>query len=127
MKKIDCHAHAFPWKGLEAMHKFYPDLISLHNVGNGLKYAVWANTPLNAWDAQSRIDKMDKAGIDMEVLQNPIIYNKLDENTAELCRIVNDSLAEASISFPDRFRFLASVPLNNIPDAVNEMKRAVCD
>ncbi|TKG93633.1 amidohydrolase [Puteibacter caeruleilacunae] len=125
MKKIDCHTHAFPWEALEAMQKYYPELIELHTNDDGSKYAIWAKTPLPAWNGQKRIDKMDKAEIDIEVIQNPIIYNKLDENTPDLCRAVNNSLAQACNEFPERFKFLVSLPLNDMPETIKEIARAV--
>ena len=122
---IDCHTHAFPEAALRAMHEFYPELISFSKNEQGQDCAIWAQTPLPFWNAERRIQKMQQANIDMEVLQNPIIYNGLDENSAELCKIVNDSLLSECKNHPEYFRMLASLPLNDIEQSIEELKRVM--
>jgi predicted TIM-barrel fold metal-dependent hydrolase len=125
VKKIDFHCHAFPAEVFEAMQHRYPDAIDLREDEQGGKFAIWANTRLPAWDHAARLEDIDRAGIDVELLSNPPIYSRIDEHTPELCRLVNDMLAASCGRDPDRFKALAHVPFNNMDTALTEMARAL--
>jgi len=125
MKKIDFHCHAFPAEFFEAMRRHYPDAIEVKQDEQGRKFALWANTPLPAWDHGARLDDIGRAGIDVEILSNPPIYSRLDEHAPELCRLVNDALAASCRRDPARFKALAHLPFNSIDAALSEMARAL--
>ncbi|MCP3964775.1 MAG: hypothetical protein GY750_08240 [Lentisphaerae bacterium] len=108
---IDAHSHAFPLEGLVAMEKLYPELIKVHQYEADNAFAVWAETPLPAWNSAKRMEKMHQAGIDKEILQNPIIYHKVDKNAPFVCQVMNRELAGICLDNPENFDFLASVPL----------------
>jgi predicted TIM-barrel fold metal-dependent hydrolase len=125
VRKIDFHCHAFPAEFFEAMQRSYPDVIDLKQDEQGRRFALWANTPLPVWDDAARLEDIDRAGIDVEILSTPPLYSRVDERTPELCRLVNDALAASCRRAPDRFKALAHVPFNDSASALREMGRAL--
>src|SRR6185437_9719910 len=113
MMKIDFHCHAFHLDFFEEMARLYPDIVDLTYDNAGNAFAVWANTPLPAWDHDARLEDMDRAGIDLAILSNPPIYSRVDEHAPKLCRLVNDALASACRRNPDRFKFFGHLPFND--------------
>jgi len=74
-----------------------------------------------------RIEEMNAAGIDMQVLshQSPG-SQRLDEDVAvEVCRNVNDALAAVIREAPDRFSGFAMIPTALPHAAADELSRAV--
>jgi aminocarboxymuconate-semialdehyde decarboxylase len=125
VRKIDFHCHAFPAEFFEAMQRIYPGAIEFGQDEQGRKYALWANTPLPVWDHDARLEDIDRAGIDLEILSNPPLYSRVDERAPELCRLVNDILAASCRRAPDRFKALAHLPFNDSGAALSEMARAL--
>jgi predicted TIM-barrel fold metal-dependent hydrolase len=123
--EIDFHCHAFPAEFFEAMQHIYPDTIDLGQDENGREFALWANTPLPVWDHDERLEDIDRAGIDVEILSTPPLYSRVDERAPELCRLVNDALAESCRREPCRFKALAHMPFNDSDAALGEMGRAL--
>jgi predicted TIM-barrel fold metal-dependent hydrolase len=79
-----------------------------------------------------RIRLMDAAGIDMQVLSHvqPGIQIVPDADAglaAEICREVNDWLAEAVAAHPARFAGFAMLPTQSPPDAADELERTVVE
>ena len=77
--------------------------------------------------AGRRLAHMDRVGIDVQVVSHggngP---SSLDHPEAiELCRKVNDSLAEQIAEHPTRFRGFATIPLHDPVAAADEMRRCV--
>ena len=76
-----------------------------------------------------RIDEMDAAGIDMQVLshQSPGSQRLGDDVAVDACRAVNDALADVISAAPDRFAGFAMIP-TMLPDAAaDELQRSVED
>ncbi len=74
-----------------------------------------------------RIEEMDEAGIDMQVLshQSPGSQRLADDVATAACRSVNDALAAVIAEAPDRFQGFAMIP-TMLPDAAaDELQRAV--
>lgn len=79
-------------------------------------------------EPELRVLKMDEAGIDLQVMSpNPITYfYTLDPDAGvEYCRRHNDLLAAAAATLPDRLRAFATLPMQDLPAAVDELERAV--
>ncbi len=74
-----------------------------------------------------RIDEMDGAGIDMQVLshQSPGSQRLADDVAAAACRSVNDALAAVIAEAPDRFQGFAMIPTMLPHAAADELQRAV--
>jgi aminocarboxymuconate-semialdehyde decarboxylase len=123
--KIDFHCHAFPAECFQTLQKYYPEVVELKEDSQGRSYAIWANTRLPAWDHGQRLIDMDRAGVDIEILSNPPMYSRVDDHSPELCRLVNDALAESCKHDPDRFKAFAHLPFNNMDAALQELTRAL--
>jgi predicted TIM-barrel fold metal-dependent hydrolase len=82
----------------------------------------WVGTPLPAWDHEQRIEDMNKGQVEIEILSNPSMYIRVDDNSPELCRLVSDSYAEACRQSPDRFKAFANIPFNSPEAALAELE-----
>ncbi len=70
---------------------------------------------------------MDEFGVEMQLLSYtcPNSYWAQGESAEKVVRVMNDHLAEVCARWPQRFRGLASVPLQNVDLALKELERAV--
>lgn len=78
---------------------------------------------------QSRIDLMDSAGIDLQVLS--LVAHELQElapaQSIALAREANDRMAGAVRAHPDRLRAFAALPMSDPDAAAVELQRTVHD
>ena len=81
------------------------------------------------FDPEMRFAPMDEVGVDMQLLSYtcPNTYWAGPDIVEHLTRTMNDHLASVCNQWPDRYRGLASVPLQNVELAISEMERAVDD
>jgi predicted TIM-barrel fold metal-dependent hydrolase len=107
------------------LDKYYPDEVVLRQDARGHVVGIWAGTPLPAWDHEQRIDDMNNGGVEIEILSNPSMYIRVDEHSPELCRLVNDTYAEACRRSPERFKAFANLPFNSMRDALAELDRVL--
>jgi predicted TIM-barrel fold metal-dependent hydrolase len=75
----------------------------------------------------SRIAAMDEAGVDLQVLSLAATgFDTLDSATATpLARDINDELASAVSSHPDRFAGLATLGMKDPAEGVKELERCI--
>ena len=114
--KIDVHAACYPKPYLEELRK----------VGVGGEGGIGVDIPV--WtSAEERIAEMDKLGITIQVLglSAPNVYFPDDGLSRELAQMTNDFIADICRKYPERFLGLASVPLNNMDYAMDELHRAL--
>ncbi|MGD8279190.1 MAG: amidohydrolase family protein, partial [Gemmatimonadota bacterium] len=80
-------------------------------------------------DIGHRTGVLDETGVDMQVLSVtcPGTSMEAPARDIELCRIVNDALAAVVTAQPDRYRALATLPMNDPGAAVEEFSRATGD
>ena len=123
--KIDFHAHAFPKEFFVKLKEYYPNDVVLREDQHGRLMAIWAGTPLPAWDHGQRVEEMTKAGVEIEILSTPSMYIRVDAHSPELCRVVNDTFAESCRRDPGRFKAFANIPFNNMDNALAELNRAL--
>ena len=123
--KIDLHCHAFPGEVLHAMHMYYPDVIGLKQRAGGAVHVIHSDTPLPVWDPGIRINEIADAGVDLELLSCPLVYLAMDGHQPELCRLANDTLADACLRHPDRFEAFAHVPFNDLDAGLDELSRCL--
>ena len=81
------------------------------------------------WDVDARLSLLDEFDGLQQVLSlanPPLELIAPPDQTPELARLANDSLAELCGRHPDRFpAFVASLPMNNIDASLAEIDRAV--
>ncbi len=79
--------------------------------------------------SDARIEEMDAAGIDLQVLSlAPPATQKLEPAiAAAVARSANDRLREVVRRHPDRFRAFAALPTSDPNAAADELERAVVD
>ena len=109
---IDTHFHAFPGKYLELVPEAQNDV-------RGVGFPAFGH--------REYLDVMDKYGIDIGVLSNTGGRIEQGGNRAralELCKILNDSFAEAHAKHPRRFKAFARLPMIDMEDCIEEMKRS---
>jgi len=117
--RIDIFNHFMPAR--------YMELIKVHSTDGGLLKRVTNLRTL--WDLDARIRMLDAWPELKQVLclgmPSPELLAGPDLSPS-FARAANDGLAELVHSRPDKFpAFVASLPLNNVPAALEEMDRAV--
>jgi aminocarboxymuconate-semialdehyde decarboxylase len=131
---VDVHAHCVPPTFVDWIERRGVDL-GIHRReterGNVVEIAGRVTTaPLRSdlTDIQTRIAAMDTMGVDVQVLSGWIDLTayELDPSAgSEYSRAHNDALIGQASEFPDRFRAMATVPLQSPADAATELERAV--
>jgi aminocarboxymuconate-semialdehyde decarboxylase len=77
-------------------------------------------------DPDIRLRLMAKYGIDMQVLSQttPILVGLKPDESVEICRVSNDAIGRLCLEYPKSFIPFAVVSLQNVPEAVRELRRA---
>jgi aminocarboxymuconate-semialdehyde decarboxylase len=123
MPVIDIHNHVTPRRFVDAIeregswHTLGPDVGELH-------------IPKFSIAPEDRIAEMDAMGVDIHCLTVNTGFFRYDLD-ADIARTIadecNDELAGMMKAHPDRFTGLASVPLQDVPAAIDVMSRAMSD
>jgi aminocarboxymuconate-semialdehyde decarboxylase len=120
MRKIDIFNHVMPSVYLERM--------KLHAKDQGIVKRMASLRML--WDIEARVAMLAEKFPDVQQvltlsLPGPEALGGPDL-APELARIANDGMAEMCRRWPDRFpAFVASLPMNNVAAALEEMDRAI--
>jgi len=121
--KLDIFPHIFPRPFFDRMKR-----IAEANPALAASIKRWLNVPV-LWDLDARIRMMGKFKGYQQVLTlslPAIEYLAGPEESPALARLANDGMAEIVAARPDLFpAFVASLPMNNIPAALEEMDRAI--
>ncbi|MDQ1002207.1 aminocarboxymuconate-semialdehyde decarboxylase [Neobacillus niacini] len=129
---IDMHTHFTPEKLPEmrnlAGSNLWPIMeMTSEQTGNVLiSGKVFRKLTNQSWDANRRIEDMDKEGIDIQVISpmpELLSYWFEPEDTLEFSRYINDKLSELVQVNPKRFYGLGMVPLQDPQLAARELKR----
>jgi aminocarboxymuconate-semialdehyde decarboxylase len=133
-KVIDIHAHAVLEETFGTAGAFGPDLteeegVPVFRIGSyklrGVKYRGSA-----FMDSDVRVAAMDRAGIDWQLLSpNPLTYFHFipAPEAIAFCRRHNDAMAELVAARSDRFGGAAALPMQDVPAAIAELRRAVTE
>jgi len=117
--KVDIYPHIFPRAFFDKMVEVAADKGAIRR---------WLNIPV-LYDLEARLRMMDQFAEYQQILTlslPAIEYIAPPDTSPELARIANDGMAEICAKYPERFPgFAASLPMNNVPAALEEMARAI--
>ena len=122
------------------LNEAYLGLLRKHGGGYKLKKVVGGQTGVfkdgapfmtlmpGMFDYDLRIRAMDEAGVDIAIvtLTSPNVYWGSSKASLEAAKLVNDDMAARQKQYPQRIRFMCSLPWQHAKLAVAELKRA-CD
>jgi predicted TIM-barrel fold metal-dependent hydrolase len=111
-RRIDIHFHLIP--------KFYQD--AAYEAGAGPAIGRYPD-----WSPELALDLMDKSGIDVAMmsLAQPGVEFCDPSKAAALARRCNDYSSELNARWPKRFGALATIPMQDMGDAVAEIDHAL--
>ena len=123
MAIIDMHAHLTPERYKRAIRdsgSWYGLGPKAGELGKGA-----FDQPLSA-----RLAEMDATGVDVQVLTPTMGFSQYEnelETTRRIARECNDEIAEVVGEYPDRFLGMGTVPLQDVPSAIEELERVMGD
>ncbi len=131
MKVIDVHTHMLNKDWLELLRRHgaprYEVRKSLDAPEGIMLDGAPFMTPMPGhFDYEVRIKKMDDAKVDLAIvsLTCPNVYWGGEEISLQAAKIVNDDMARAQRQWPDRIRWMCSLPWQYPSAAVDELKRS---
>jgi uncharacterized protein len=117
--KIDIYNHVMPTRYLELMKQ--------HSKDPGIVKRMTSVRML--WDIEARVAMLDQWPDLQQVLTLSLPGPELvggPDLSPQLARIANDDMAAMCATWPNKFpAFVASLPMNNVPAALEEMDRAI--
>src|SRR5919204_4353823 len=134
MRTIDVHAHLVPrslWEAADARRDWYG---FRHEPGDGVGTIVGDGkrthftSPKVRFTPEERLKDMDAQGVDVQVvsIHTPFVGYHLDPAQGrQLAREVNDEIAEMAKAAPKRFVGMATLPMQDVRAAIEELDRAV--
>src|SRR5262245_13312288 len=132
--KIDVHAHILSEETIVLMRKEAPKLgPRLERIDEDFAVLEVAGSlyrpfPRGGWDMSRRLNDMDAAGIDMQVISNTpqtFFYNQEGALAAALSAVQNDQIAQAIAGNPRRLVGIATLPMQAPDLAAAELRRAM--
>jgi aminocarboxymuconate-semialdehyde decarboxylase len=134
--KIDIHTHILPREWPDLDKKFgYPGFIRLEHCDKCsarmmIGDRVFREVEDNVWNPKRRIEEMDRTSVSMQALSTvPVMFSywAKPHDALELCRILNNHIAEVVRANPKRFAGLGTIPLQDVDLAAQELTRCVRD
>jgi len=132
--KIDIHTHILPreWPDLDRKYGYsgfvrleHSDLCSAHMM---IGERIFRKITDNVWNPERRIEEMDNSGVSVQVLSTvPVMFSywAKPRDALDLCRLLNDHIAEIVRKYPSRFAGLGTIPLQDVDLAAEELRRCV--
>jgi aminocarboxymuconate-semialdehyde decarboxylase len=129
--KLDLHTHFYTKEFFQSIRDL-PSEFSFGKSSTGQTIITYRGarffgvTPAMT-DVSSRIEDMDRVGIDVEVvsLSTPNVFFTDAKHQPEVAVMINDSYAELIAQHPKRFKGFASIPMDAPDAALNELHRAI--
>lgn len=126
---IDLHSHYFP---LSAADRLPADLVQLakHDDGSHALEIAGHHLPLSRHlvDLDQQVSDLARQQLSARALIVPpftMLYELESALGARWARAINDAMAEAAATAPDKLIGFATAPLQDVPAAVAELSRAV--
>jgi len=132
--KIDIHTHILPREWPDLDKKFgYPGFVRLEHCDECSARMMigernFREVQANLWEPKRRVEEMDANGVSMQALSTvPVMFSywAKPRDALELCRILNDHIAEVVRAQPKRFAGLGTIPLQDVDLAAQELTRCV--
>lgn len=134
MKTIDIHAHVVPrslWNAADAKTEWFgfchqPGPGAGTVMGGGMRTEL--TSPKVRYTPEERMKDMDAQGVDVQVLSihTPFMGYHLDVKQGQtLARDYNDEVAATVRQYPTRFAGMATLPMQDVTAAINELEHAV--
>lgn len=133
---IDVHTHILAEDTIRLLQKEAPSIgLKLQSIDAeaavlevaGVAYKPF---PRGGFDTARRLQDMDAAGIDVQVLSatpQTYLYNQDAALTATAAALQNDQIAALAAAHPGRFMGIATLPMQAPDKAAGELKRAMRD
>jgi aminocarboxymuconate-semialdehyde decarboxylase len=131
MKTIDIHAHMVPrslWQAVAAKQDWYGYRENDDGTISGNGEVTTFTSDKVRYTPQQRLEDMDAQNIDVQVVSIHTPFFGYHLGAAEgraLARGVNDEIAEMTRTWPARFAGLATLPMQDVTSAIDELERAV--
>lgn len=131
---IDMHSHFFPREWEDLGKRFgTPDWPWMKHLGGGKAMVMVGEREFRpvysaCWDAQKRLEEMDRYGIDLQVMcSTPVLFAYARPPAqAEYCaQVFNDAALELASAGHGRLKTLCQVPLQDTDAACRELSRAM--
>jgi aminocarboxymuconate-semialdehyde decarboxylase len=131
MAVVDVHTHMLSERWLELLQA-HGGRYTLEAVPGGQRAVHISGAPFmtltpGMLDYELRIRRMDQAGVDLAIvsLTCPNVFWGEPRVSLEAARATNDGMAAAQRTWPDRIRWLASLPWQHRDLALEELDRAL--
>lgn len=134
MKIIDVHSHLYPREWIEYLSKRI-ECPRIEQKGPSSMIFYSHNVRCSSadgpayFDPAARMEHLDHCGIDVQILSLPppgVEELAVDEG-AEWARRINESFAEVCSRYPGRFYAYATLPYQDVEEALKELDRAYHD
>lgn len=132
MSLIDVHTHILSKAYTDLLEKHGPPQYGLAHDSEGSvivtrKGARFMTFTAPMFDPQVRLEAMDAVGVGLELLSYtcPNCYWAGADIAETVVKTMNDDLAAVCAKWPERFRGLASIPLQHTDLALRELERAL--
>ena len=128
---IDVHTHMLDNKWVKLLEK-HGGKYTLKTVYGGLRAIHLDGAPFmtpvpEMFDWELRIRNMDRVGIDVAVvsLSCPNVYWGGEKISLQAAQVMNDVMAKARKTWPERIQFFCSLPWQYPDAALKELKRSL--
>jgi aminocarboxymuconate-semialdehyde decarboxylase len=128
--KIDVHNHAFPVEALDLLRRDQTYGVTLNGSRwHGGKHVDFEVVPAFV-EPEAKLAELESKGLDGAIVSvaPPLLNHHVDAEAGEtMSRTSNDGLRAIVAAAPDRFRWLATVPLQDVDRAVAVLEDAARD
>lgn len=134
MRSIDIHAHLTPqcfWRATEKDGHWHT--LRREQDAQGREYAIVGKRrqqlpPRSRWTPEERLADMDSLGVDIHVVSPYSGFYNYELDTpiaAATAKDANDEIHHMTLSWPNRFAGLATLPMQDVPAAIAELERVM--